>query len=1281
MVAFIKDGMDIPDHLVHAQENGRVVFFCGAGISMAAGLPDFEKLVNSIYSTLHIRKEDTEKKLMKAKQYDRVLEHLEQWLIGHKEMLRKPLMQILQPESDAMEATETHKALFELATSQNRITRLVTTNFDRLFEKVISQQNRSITPFLAPHMPEATSGQWSGLVYLHGRLPESYDESKLNRLVLTSSDFGAAYLTEQWATNFVKALLQNYIVCFVGYSLDDHLLQYLMSASASGNSRHNAYAFAALAGDEQKEYAQWRAKGVTPVFYNPENGHVQFHRTLKAWADTYSAGIEGKKKIITEYAGAGTPPPSPSSPDYAYVVQRVRWALTDAVVAKHFCDMKPVPALEWIESLLANSFGRDDLPLFGVASENSEGKVKEFAFLRRPAPTALAPLMRIFTTNADRPTRWDEVMENLAKWIVRQVGNPNLIGLIIKNGYQLHRNLASAIEWGIYMIELYESNGMQAELASIADGAPYAIPCKNMRVLWHLILSQKIKHSPGDSGFYSLLTRVKKNGWTTLSRHKMCELLSPRIRLSPRSDLLTPGYDDGTGPQPLTIADIASCDIELVSDGIHRALEDHAKNHAWKMALPDLLPDFTALLREVLNLMHLIEEANDRMDLSFYHQPSILPHQSNRKSHQWTALIDLARESWIAVSKSSPEKARGVAEQWMREQYPLFKRLGFFAAAHDAVIPHEQALNWLLSENHKWLWALATKRETSRLIAAKAPQLPRNLLRNLEAAIVKGPSREIFRKELTDSEISESADLMVLFRLAKLQANGAVLGDSAARTLKKLQAKHPDREIRKDGEDEISFGGYAVRKEADVAEEPQEPPLPIQRHELVEWVKNYQEPNHYPDTRWRAYCSDERSDAASVLQELADKSEWPKEAWREALHIWGWGNDFLLPRTSFLAVCGILANAPTEIIQSLGIQIPMWMRQAAETIDGADKEILALSNRIIEVQHKQERRFGYDIVGQAHAHPVGSTVKALLEVFERHAAKKAKKDMANILEIFSKVCNTQNDQFRHGRIVLAECTTALYYHEREWTKKYFLPLFDWKQSEQEAEATWKGWLTAYPRFPHLLLLELKDAIWQTAENCNKLYPVYTDQFAELLLYASLYSLGGVPATPGGKRVLSKAKLRDATAKLPPKALEHLTWCLYSWFDADENQSEFWKKRARPYLEYIWPKSEGNRKTQKVSEHLAMICTATQAHFSDALEMVTYWLQPLGHTYWGLTDLHTKGICKQFPNESLDFLTAIIRRDFRDASGELQTCLDEISGADPNAPDDPRFLRLRRIALR
>ena len=60
MPRFVSNGPDIPERLLWKHEEGKVVFFCGAGISYPAGLPDFKGLVEQIYSNLRTSKDAIE---------------------------------------------------------------------------------------------------------------------------------------------------------------------------------------------------------------------------------------------------------------------------------------------------------------------------------------------------------------------------------------------------------------------------------------------------------------------------------------------------------------------------------------------------------------------------------------------------------------------------------------------------------------------------------------------------------------------------------------------------------------------------------------------------------------------------------------------------------------------------------------------------------------------------------------------------------------------------------------------------------------------------------------------------------------------------------------------------------------------------------------------------------------------------------------------------------------------------------------------------------------------
>ncbi|MCC6195278.1 MAG: hypothetical protein IT518_12485 [Burkholderiales bacterium] len=48
---FVRHGPDVPERLLQAHEDGRVVLFCGAGIFYSVGLPEFSGLGSQVYES------------------------------------------------------------------------------------------------------------------------------------------------------------------------------------------------------------------------------------------------------------------------------------------------------------------------------------------------------------------------------------------------------------------------------------------------------------------------------------------------------------------------------------------------------------------------------------------------------------------------------------------------------------------------------------------------------------------------------------------------------------------------------------------------------------------------------------------------------------------------------------------------------------------------------------------------------------------------------------------------------------------------------------------------------------------------------------------------------------------------------------------------------------------------------------------------------------------------------------------------------------------------------
>jgi NAD-dependent SIR2 family protein deacetylase len=139
---YIPNGPDIPERLLEEHEDGNVVFFCGAGISHPADLPTFSGLVDKVYHELTEVPDDTEKEALKSEKFDTTLGLLERRLQNGRMRVRKAIAQVLIPNFTKNKSTRTHEDLLTLSRTRKGATRLITTNFDRVFEAVISYQGR-----------------------------------------------------------------------------------------------------------------------------------------------------------------------------------------------------------------------------------------------------------------------------------------------------------------------------------------------------------------------------------------------------------------------------------------------------------------------------------------------------------------------------------------------------------------------------------------------------------------------------------------------------------------------------------------------------------------------------------------------------------------------------------------------------------------------------------------------------------------------------------------------------------------------------------------------------------------------------------------------------------------------------------------------------------------------------------------------------------------------------------------------------------------------------------
>ena len=282
---FHANGPAIPDILLERRDAGRVVFLCGAGVSCPADMPDFAGLAKHVIEFFD-PPEDSE-----------IMSAFQPWLAGQRGP-KVPLDQIFnllhqdygRAEVNALVTQRLtadpkvgpigneHGLIKRISSSQRGTPQIVTTNFDTLFE--IGDLEGDLTLHVPPSLPDlARNASMEGITYLHGRLAES--DAVDHQYVLSSADFGRAYLSETWATNFIRSLLDRYTVVLVGYQAEDPPIKYLLQGLNLDGERDRSRLYAFDKGLPEGIEAKWRDRGATAIAYGE---HLQLWQTMEAWA-------------------------------------------------------------------------------------------------------------------------------------------------------------------------------------------------------------------------------------------------------------------------------------------------------------------------------------------------------------------------------------------------------------------------------------------------------------------------------------------------------------------------------------------------------------------------------------------------------------------------------------------------------------------------------------------------------------------------------------------------------------------------------------------------------------------------------------------------------------------------------------------------------------------------------------------------------------------------------------------------------------------------------------
>ncbi|WP_246763658.1 SIR2 family protein [Rhizobium bangladeshense] len=1014
---FNEHGPDIPDELLVARDEGNVLFFCGAGVSLAyAGLADFLKLAGDVIDELGSLTGSQARRLHDAastklpsgtKSFvpaDRMFSSLD--LEFDPREVRDAVARALKPKPNV--DLLAHRTLIDLSRGSDGRPRLITTNFDLLFE-ACDPSMKSWGPSNLP-VPERPA-DFEGVIHVHGRVDEGYTGIS-DAVVLSSGEFGKAYLSDGWATHYIRRLMNRFTIVFVGYSADDPPVQYLLEALREEQSPiTNIYAF--QYGDEVDAQEQWLQKGVVPIAFGSDYDNLW--DTLKAWADR-ARDLEAWYHQTMVEASSG---PSKASPILRGRIAHM--ASTVAGMVKLTSSNPPLPSTwlyafdpevrylkpQRLERNDPNSGEFDPFEQLGLDRDEPPPPIDpDDHFQERQMPTsawnAFVPNRRDLIDVSEReigsisaqsavvPRLW-----NLAILVVKRMGEAPALWWAAGQR-SVHPNLAFQLEQGL-RYRLRDDSG-------------------KLPIYWRYLLSiwKKPNHET-DQAALEIQQRAARAGWSPGLVREAVELCRPLITVRRAAGVAPPMTADADPANFITL------DVKYPRP--HVDFDFDATN------LPLAVSLWRALLVEA---EHMEKEIGAWVSLD-----TTRPDDGQRLSADSYGLTGPLRHFTHlleALEACNPEAASREVNAWDGYDGLVFERLRIWAAGRRGLTSIQHAESVLMNINDETFWSSRHERDLLFAIKDRWSEMSDGARSSIEARLLTSPI-----PYLADTEPEAAEVRVAIERLNTLHwfaENGIIFGfDLNAAKLSLLKIAPTWREEFADYTAQPKVSGvFSITTDTDPTSI-----LGVPVNQLL--------PIELPERRGRDYKEHDPFAGYSAARPAHSVLALHSAMRRQVNTAWYYWSTFLRSTSKMKTsarldsvVIVLIHSLPPDEIAKLWYPLVEWLSSRAAQLEARrlgefdiiwDKVVAAAELHPSGYKQKPGRDWSFESLNSV----VGRLVLALMDMSLPDGQNSVP---AQWISRLTKVLKLPGDHGRHALHLVAQRTSWLRYYEPAWTDAYVL---------------------------------------------------------------------------------------------------------------------------------------------------------------------------------------------------------------------------------------------------
>lgn len=1266
---FTADGVDIPDELLWAQDEGRVVFFCGAGVSLAkANLPNFNGLTKQVLDGLGALPDDEARKLFAFMERARTeagittlgsADHVFQLLRRSftDADIEAKVAECLRPSQSVN--LDAHRILLRLAKLQTGETRIVTTNFDRLFEQCnpkLASLTRSVLPRLA-----FNEADW-GIVHLHGCVEPDYSGPTADGFVLSSAAFGNAYLAMGWARDFVKEILDRYVAVFVGYSADDPPIRYLLEGLQQSNGPANrAYAF--QAGPNDAAVASWDEKGVQALLYDVTEGcgHRRLWDALEGWSTRTASPAKWRRRTLN-MARRG---PSKLMPHERGMVAHI---VSSKIGAQAFAEHVPTLPAEWLcvfDPLVRYGEPRsaggpysqdpvvDPFDHYGLDSDPAPLlKDRQTVHSKRMPEdvwSALNPLPNDFrdvgvnhvahirghfsATPPYLPLR----LSMLAWWIAKASHQPAAVWWAGQQ-HSLHSTILERRGFR-------QKQQNQTRSDKVVDAA------------WSTISEYHDLKEGEEDRVFDIDFSVGEDGPRDAVARQYARHFSPRLRLNTIWRRTLP---PNAGPS-LKLKDLVDVDVEYPESILTVSVPDNYLRH--------VLPKLTASLQ-------LADELEDKhrsyVEISSIEEQEREEDQGDsfERTYKLSGRILAFSRLFKRLAEIDPVLALSELQTWPRRG-PSFTRLRVWALGNLSIAPAGQYALELLSLSHEDFWPFRGERDLLLGLSKRWAEFDKKDRAAIQKRILKGPPRY----QRNEADYATRAAHQILSRINWLSAQGCQFTFDLDAVNTRLRAAAPEwqPEYAAGAADTHEGRGGWVRTETGFAE--------IEDLAADEIIPHVESMDRRPPgllvqrDPFLGLSREQPEKALSALKACTRQRRLCTSFWQSFLRtdIRSSDGDELRSQIGE-SLLEVSDEQLSEIIRSAAD----WFEKAGKSIqDQSEKLFDGLWSRFLRVLATNAAASRSSLVRENRApdwttEAINSAAGDLAELIVSNPPKATYEPGETFarpwLQRLEDLLALPGDSRRYALVLIGHQLRWFFSVDPKWTEKNVLSVFDGLAfPEADREAVWAGvyWSAHVPQ-PELYV-RLKPHLMENARKDSTQGTRHIEINSGMLLAGWNMRQGDAQA-----RIVSSEELRALIIQCDAEFRLGILRTLDRWYD----DSELASQNTATFLREVWPRQKSIR-TPQTSSKLCEIALSQKYLFDEIAAIVIPLMSKVLDDRLFIPELRKsdESIALEHPEAMLGLLHAVLPENRTRWPYGADTALKALGEKHPAIQSDPRYIEL------